>query len=95
MQKARKKGPLQLESAFSQIEVTPRESINPVSTLATEFMDEYRHRNPQFRAFVECALGHVTRLLGEKPAEDVSELEKVSAPAWGYPYTFIGAREPW
>ena len=28
-------------------------------------------------------------------ADDVKELEAVSAPAWGYPYQFIGAREPW
>ena len=27
--------------------------------------------------------------------EDVAELDQVSAPAWGYPYSFIGAREPW
>ncbi|HSN89899.1 MAG TPA: aldo/keto reductase [Anaeromyxobacteraceae bacterium] len=27
--------------------------------------------------------------------EDVAELDQVSAPAWGYPYAFIGAREPW
>ena len=28
-------------------------------------------------------------------AEDVAELDKVSKPAWGYPYDFIGMREPW
>src|ERR1041384_4262922 len=28
-------------------------------------------------------------------ADDVKELEAVSAPAWGYPNQFIGAREPW
>ena len=27
--------------------------------------------------------------------EDVRELDEVSKPAWGYPYQFIGAREPW
>jgi aryl-alcohol dehydrogenase-like predicted oxidoreductase len=26
---------------------------------------------------------------------DVKELTDVSAPNWGYPYNFIGAREPW
>jgi hypothetical protein len=28
------------------------------------------------------------------PAE-LQELDRVSAPAWGYPYSFIGSREPW
>jgi aryl-alcohol dehydrogenase-like predicted oxidoreductase len=27
--------------------------------------------------------------------EDVVELDKSSEPAWGYPYSFIGGREPW
>jgi aryl-alcohol dehydrogenase-like predicted oxidoreductase len=27
--------------------------------------------------------------------DDVAELEKVSAPQWGYPYSFIGGREAW
>lgn len=27
--------------------------------------------------------------------EDARALEEVSRPAWGYPYDFIGAREPW
>ena len=29
------------------------------------------------------------------PPEDVAELDRVSAPDWGYPQSFIGAREPW
>jgi len=28
-------------------------------------------------------------------ADDLRELEEVSRPAWGYPYNFIGGREPW
>ena len=28
-------------------------------------------------------------------AQDLKELDEVSAPAWGYPYNFIGGREPW
>jgi aryl-alcohol dehydrogenase-like predicted oxidoreductase len=28
-------------------------------------------------------------------AEDLAELGKASEPAWGYPYSFIGTREPW
>jgi len=27
--------------------------------------------------------------------EDVKQLDEISQPAWGYPYGFIGAREPW
>jgi aryl-alcohol dehydrogenase-like predicted oxidoreductase len=27
--------------------------------------------------------------------EDVKELDDASKPDWGYPYNFIGAREPW
>ena len=27
--------------------------------------------------------------------QDVKELDDISAPAWGYPYNFIGTREPW
>ena len=27
--------------------------------------------------------------------EDLAELDRASAPDWGYPYSFIGAREPW
>jgi aryl-alcohol dehydrogenase-like predicted oxidoreductase len=29
------------------------------------------------------------------PPEDLAALDQVSQPAWGYPYAFIGAREPW
>jgi aryl-alcohol dehydrogenase-like predicted oxidoreductase len=28
-------------------------------------------------------------------ADDLAELDKASEPAWGYPYSFIGSREPW
>ena len=28
-------------------------------------------------------------------AQEMAELDGVSAPAWGYPYNFIGTREPW
>ena len=28
-------------------------------------------------------------------AQDIKELDDVSTPAWGYPYNFIGTREPW
>jgi aryl-alcohol dehydrogenase-like predicted oxidoreductase len=28
-------------------------------------------------------------------AGDLRELDEVSKPAWGYPYSFIGAREAW
>jgi aryl-alcohol dehydrogenase-like predicted oxidoreductase len=28
-------------------------------------------------------------------AEDLAELDKASRPDWGYPYDFIGMREPW
>ena len=28
-------------------------------------------------------------------AEDIADLDKASEPAWGYPYSFIGGREPW
>jgi len=28
-------------------------------------------------------------------AEDIKQLDEASQPAWGYPYSFIGAREPW
>lgn len=27
--------------------------------------------------------------------DDLAALERASTPAWGYPYAFIGAREPW
>lgn len=27
--------------------------------------------------------------------EDLAELDRASAPDWGYPYSFIAAREPW
>jgi aryl-alcohol dehydrogenase-like predicted oxidoreductase len=29
------------------------------------------------------------------PPEDVAELDRISQPEWGYPQSFIGAREPW
>ena len=28
-------------------------------------------------------------------ADDLAALESASAPEWGYPYSFIGMREPW
>jgi hypothetical protein len=28
-------------------------------------------------------------------AQDLADLDKASEPAWGYPYSFIGSREPW
>jgi aryl-alcohol dehydrogenase-like predicted oxidoreductase len=27
--------------------------------------------------------------------DEVAELDQVSAPTWGHPYSFIGTREPW
>ncbi len=27
--------------------------------------------------------------------EDIQELDAASRPDWGYPYSFIGQREPW
>ncbi len=27
--------------------------------------------------------------------EDLAILDRASTPEWGYPYAFIGAREPW
>jgi len=27
--------------------------------------------------------------------EEVKALDEVSRPSWGYPYNFIGSREPW
>jgi hypothetical protein len=27
--------------------------------------------------------------------EELAALDAASQPAWGYPYAFIGAREPW
>jgi aryl-alcohol dehydrogenase-like predicted oxidoreductase len=27
--------------------------------------------------------------------EDLKQLDKVSTPEWGYPYSFIGMREQW
>jgi aryl-alcohol dehydrogenase-like predicted oxidoreductase len=29
------------------------------------------------------------------PPEEIAELDRASAPEWGYPQSFIGAREPW
>jgi aryl-alcohol dehydrogenase-like predicted oxidoreductase len=27
--------------------------------------------------------------------EELAALDRVSEPSWGYPYAFIGVREPW
>ena len=27
--------------------------------------------------------------------EEIARLDEVSRPAWGYPYDFIGSRQPW
>jgi len=45
---------------------------------------------PSSNSRTTCARSSV-KLSGE----DVKQLDEASQPAWGYPYGFIGTREPW
>ena len=48
------------------------------------------------RQLGRCGLRVSSLSLGAKLSpEDAKQVDKVSTPDWGYPYSFIGTREPW
>ena len=47
------------------------------------------------RKLGRCGLRVSSLSLGAMTFGDAKQLDKVSTPEWGYPYSFIGMREPW
>src|SRR2546428_425548 len=70
---AEKKRRLELERGFNDTEDRRHERIRTIAELASEFLDDYKLRNPKSATFAEYALGHVKRVLGKAMVVDVSD----------------------
>ena len=63
----------ELEEGFNNIEDVRQERVRTIRDLADEYVTAYKLRHPRSATFAEYAVGHVTRLLGDKMLVDVNE----------------------
>ena len=63
----------ELEEGFNNLEDVRQERIRTIQDLANEYLISYKLRHPRSATFAEYALGHVTRLLGDKMLVDINE----------------------
>ncbi len=70
--RAEKERRRQLEEGFNAIGNTRTDRIQTIRYLADEFLKEYQVRRPKSHRIAKASLGHVTRLLGDLLAIDVS-----------------------
>ena len=69
---AEKKRRRELEEAFNNTADTRKARVQSISTLAEAYLEDYKVRH-RAGTFAEYALGHVTRLLGDKLVVDIDE----------------------
>jgi len=69
---AEKKRRRELEEAFNNTADSRKARVQSISTLAKAYLQDYKVRH-RAGTFAEYALGHVTRLLGDKLVVDISE----------------------
>ena len=69
---AEKKRRRELEEAFNNTADTRKARVQSISTLAEAYLEDYKVRH-RAGTFAEYALGHVTRLLGDKLVVDINE----------------------
>ena len=63
----------ELEQGFNGLSDNRDERVRGIKDLATSFLAEYRVRQPRSARFAEHAIGHVTRLLGNHMAVDITD----------------------
>jgi hypothetical protein len=63
----------ELEEGFNNIVDVRRERVRSMREIADAFLDEYKLRLPQSATFAEYAIGHITRLVGDKMLVDMNE----------------------
>lgn len=49
------------------------ERVRTIREIAANYLESYRLRNPRSATFAEYAVGHVTRILGDKMLVDANE----------------------
>jgi hypothetical protein len=69
---AEKKRRRELEEAFNNTADNRKARVQSISTLAETYLEDYKVRH-RAGTFAEYALGHVTRLLGDKLVVDITE----------------------
>ncbi len=62
-----------LETGFNNLEDAREERVRTIREIANDYLESYRLRNPRSAIFAEYAVGHVTRILGDKMLVDVTE----------------------
>ena len=62
-----------LETGFNNLEDASEERVRTIREIADDYLESYRRRNPRSATFAEYAVGHVTRILGDKMLVDVTE----------------------
>lgn len=62
-----------LETGFNNLEDAREERVRTIREIADDYLESYRLRNPRSATFAEYAIGHVTRILGDKMLVDVTE----------------------
>jgi integrase len=62
-----------LETGFNNLEDAREERVRTIREIAAGYLESYRLRNPRSATFAEYAVGHVTRVLGDKMLVDVNE----------------------
>lgn len=62
-----------LETGFNNLEEAREERVRTIREIAADYLGSYHLRNSRSATFAECAVGHVTRILGDKMLVDVNE----------------------
>ena len=62
-----------LDTGFNNLEDAREERVRTIREIADNYLESYRLRNPRSATFAEYAVGHVTRVLGDKMLVDVNE----------------------
>src|SRR3954451_4667651 len=69
---AEKKRRRELEEAFNNTTDTRKARVQSISAVAAAYLEDYKVRH-RAGTFAEYALGHVTRLLGDKLVVDIND----------------------
>src|SRR5437773_8313525 len=63
----------ELEEGFNNVEDIRQERVRMIRELGDAYLASYRLRNPQSAVFVQYAVKHVQRLLGDRMLVDLNE----------------------
>lgn len=70
---AEKRRRRELEEAFNNVTHTRKARVQSISALAATYLEDYKVRH-RAATFAEYAIGHVTRLLGDKLVVDITDV---------------------